>query len=307
MKKQQGIVIRSTGSWSTVQLDSGSFQECRLRGNFRIKGIKSTNPIAVGDRVTVEEDPKDSSQGVITHISPRKNYIVRRSVNLSKRSHIIAANIDQLIVLATISEPRTSLGFIDRLLVTAEAYTIPAIIVFNKADLLSQEENEILSEYRHIYESIDYQTLLVSALDKTGLDDLKDLMKDKTSLVSGHSGVGKSTLINVIEPDLDLKVNAISEVHRKGTHTTTFAEMFPLAFGGFIIDSPGIKEFGMIDMDNDHIGHYFPEIFKTSDVCKFNNCSHMNEPHCAVKNAVESGDIAESRYNTYLSIVSELQ
>ncbi|MFT4526784.1 MAG: ribosome biogenesis GTPase, partial [Bacteroidia bacterium] len=259
------------------------------------------------DRVTVEEDPKDSSQGVITHISERKNYIVRRSVNLSKRSHIIAANIDQLIVLATVSEPRTSLGFIDRLLVTAEAYTIPAIIVFNKADLLSEEENEVLSEYRYTYESIGYQTLLVSALDKTGLDDLKALMKDKTSLVSGHSGVGKSTLINVIEPDLDLKVNAISEVHRKGTHTTTFAEMFPLAFGGFIIDSPGIKEFGMIDMDNDHIGHYFPEIFKTSDECKFNNCSHMNEPHCAVKNAVECGDIAESRYNTYLSIVSELE
>ena len=305
--KDQGIVIRSTGSWSTVQLKSGSFQECRLRGNFRIKGIKSTNPIAVGDHVTVEEDPKDSSQGVITHITPRKNYIVRRSVNLSKRSHIIAANIDQLIVLATISEPRTSLGFIDRLLVTAEAYNIPSIIVFNKADLLSNEEKEVLSDYREIYESIGYQTLFVSALDQTGLDDLKDLMQAKTSLVAGHSGVGKSTLINAIEPGLDLKVKAISEMNRKGTHTTTFAEMFPLAFGGFIIDSPGIKEFGMIDMDNDHIGHYFPEIFKTSKECKFNNCSHMNEPHCAVKNAVECDEIAESRYNTYLSIVSELQ
>lgn len=303
----QGIVIRSTGSWSTVQLDSGSFQECRLRGNFRIKGIKSTNPIAVGDRVSVEEDPKDSSQGVITEIETRKNYIVRRSVNLSKRSHIIAANIDQLIVLATISEPRTSLGFIDRLLVTAEAYNIPSIIVFNKADLLSDEEKDVLSENRNTYESIGYQTLVVSALDGSGLNDLKELMKAKTSLVTGHSGVGKSTLINAIEPDLDLKVNAISEVHRKGTHTTTFAEMFPLSFGGFIIDSPGIKEFGMIDMDNDHIGHYFPEIFKLSEECKFNNCSHLNEPNCAVKNAVESGEIAESRFNTYLSIVSELQ
>ena len=302
----QGIVIRSTGSWSTVQLESGKFQDCRLRGNFRIKGIKSTNPIAVGDHVTVEEDPKDDRQGVITHIHERKNYIVRRSVNLSKRSHIIAANIDQLIVLATVSEPRTSLGFIDRLLVTAEAYNIPSVIVFNKADLVNEDEAQILEEYRNIYEAIGYLTLLVSAQEKTGLESLMDIMKGRTSLVSGHSGVGKSTLINAFEPDLDLKVSEISEVHRKGTHTTTFAEMFPLSFGGFIIDSPGVKEFGMIDMDNDHIGHYFPEIFKRSEHCKYNNCTHMNEPNCAVKDGVESGEVAESRFNTYISIVSEL-
>ena len=301
-----GTVIRSTGSWSTVLLESGEVQECKLRGNFRIKGIKSTNPIAVGDKVDVEEDLKDNTKGVIIKIHDRKNYIVRRSVNLSKRSHILAANIDQLIVLATVAEPRTSLGFIDRMLVTAEAYDIPSLIVFNKTDLLTETGFEILGEYSEIYKEVGYEVLQVSAVTGEGTQDLVKLMKDKTSLIAGHSGVGKSTLINAIQPELDLKVGSISDVHRKGTHTTTFAEMFELSFGGFIIDSPGIKEFGMIDMDNDQIGHYFPEIFKSSEECRFHNCTHQQEPGCAVVAAVEYGTVAPTRFNTYLSILEEL-
>ena len=301
-----GTVIRSTGSWSTVLLESGEVQECKLRGNFRIKGIKSTNPIAVGDKVDVEEDLKDDTKGVIIKIHDRKNYIVRKSVNLSKRSHILAANIDQLIVLATVAEPRTSLGFIDRMLVTAEAYDIPSVIVFNKTDLLTETGFEILADYSEIYEEIGYEVLQVSAVTGEGTQDLVELMKDKTSLIAGHSGVGKSTLINAIQPELDLKVGSISDVHRKGTHTTTFAEMFGLSFGGFIIDSPGIKEFGMIDMDNDQIGHYFPEIFQSSEECRFHNCTHQQEPGCAVVAAVENGKVAPTRFNTYLSILEEL-
>lgn len=301
-----GTVIRSTGSWSTVLLESSEIQECKLRGNFRIKGIKSTNPIAVGDKVDVEEDLKDDTKGVIINIHDRKNYIVRKSVNLSKRSHILAANIDQLIVLATVAEPRTSLGFIDRMLVTAEAYAIPSVIVFNKTDLLTETGFEILADYSEIYKEIGYEVLQVSAVSGEGTQDLIELMKDKTSLIAGHSGVGKSTLINAIQPKLDLKVGSISDVHRKGTHTTTFAEMFELSFGGFIIDSPGIKEFGMIDMDNDQIGHYFPEIFKSSEDCRFHNCTHQQEPGCAVVAAVENGTVAPMRFNTYLSILEEL-
>lgn len=301
-----GTVIRSTGSWSTVLLESSEIQECKLRGNFRIKGIKSTNPIAVVDKVDVEEDLKDDTKGVIINIHDRKNYIVRKSVNLSKRSHILAANIDQLIVLATVAEPRTSLGFIDRMLVTAEAYAIPSVIVFNKTDLLTETGFEILADYSEIYKEIGYEVLQVSAVSGEGTQDLIELMKDKTSLIAGHSGVGKSTLINAIQPKLDLKVGSISDVHRKGTHTTTFAEMFELSFGGFIIDSPGIKEFGMIDMDNDQIGHYFPEIFKSSEDCRFHNCTHQQEPGCAVVAAVENGTVAPMRFNTYLSILEEL-
>ena len=302
----KGKVIRSTGSWSNVLIDTNDVVECKLRGNFRIKGIRSTNPVAVGDIVSIEKDAKDPTKGVIVSIANRRNYLIRRSVNLSKQTHIIAANVDQLIVLATLTEPRTSLGFIDRLLVTSEAYEIPASIVFNKADLMNPESSEELRSIREIYEKVGYHTFSVSAKDGTGLTDLMDEMKDKVSLIAGHSGVGKSTLINTIEPGLDLKVKQLSDAHLKGTHTTTFAEMFRLSFGGFIIDTPGLKEFGMVDMDDDNVGHYFPEIFKFSEHCRFNDCKHKNEPGCAVLKALDRNDIASSRYRTYLGILTEL-
>jgi ribosome biogenesis GTPase len=306
--EHKGTVIRSTGSWSNVLLDNGTVLECRLRGLFRTQGLRTTNPVAVGDHVTVIEEPDQEGRGVIVRLEERRNYVVRKSVNLSKEAHVIAANIDLMVILATVHMPRTSFGFIDRLLATAEAYGIAAMVVLNKSDLCDTEElQEQLFEYVDIYESIGYPVAIISAEQHLGVDELLDTLHGKVSLVTGHSGVGKSTLINTLCPELDLRVGDISEVHSKGTHTTTFAEMFPLQGGGFIIDTPGIKEFGLVDMKEDHLGHYFPEMFRLMTTCRFANCHHVNEPGCAVIAAVEEGTVPISRYNSYLGMLENRQ
>jgi ribosome biogenesis GTPase len=299
-----GVVIKSTGSWYSVLADNDSIIECRIKGLFRIKGIKTTNPIAVGDRVEFEVNSEGN--GMIHKIEDRKNYIIRKSINLSKQSHILAANLDQAILVATLAFPRTSAGFIDRFLLTAEAYRIPAVLVFNKMDLFEGDENLMnsLNDFVSIYEKIGYICYKVSATNKSDIEVLKTLTKDKVSLVAGHSGVGKSTLVNALDSRLDLKVGEISDAHFKGKHTTTFAEMHPLSYGGFIVDTPGIKELGLVDMEKDEIAGYFPEMFAVKSNCKFNNCLHVNEPKCAVIAAVESGEIAVSRYNSYLGIIN---
>ena len=300
-----GTVVRSTGSWNTIRTADGNTLECRLRGQFRQQGLRATNPIAVGDHVlfTVEDD----GNGVIIDILDRKNYIIRKSVNLSKEVHIIAANIDQAMIIATVSQPRTSLGFIDRFLCVAEAYDIPAIVVLNKLDLQTEAEQiELNRSYKEIYTNANYPVYTVSATENTGIDELRKVLKDKVTLVFGHSGVGKSTLLNAIQPELGLRTGEISEVHSKGKHTTTFAEMFELTEGGSVIDTPGVKEFGMVNMKEEELYHYFPEIFKAAARCKFGNCLHRNEPGCAVKEAVETGSIAESRYSNYISVLESL-
>lgn len=298
-----GVVMKSTGSWYTVLGGDGTVTECRIKGVFRIKGIKSTNPVAVGDKVIfgMESDGK----GVISGIGERNNYIIRKSINLSKQSHIIAANMDQAFLIVTLAFPRTSTGFIDRFLLTAEAYHIPMHIVFNKVDLFEDAElMQELDDFIAIYEKIGYTCHKVSATEKTHLDLLRSLTKDKITLLSGHSGVGKSTLINAMDPELDLKTGEISDAHSKGKHTTTFAEMHRLSYGGFIIDTPGIKELGLVDMEKEELTDYFPEMRAIKHLCKFNNCQHINEPKCAVIEAVEKGEIADSRYNSYVGIVN---
>jgi len=298
----KGIVTKSTGSWYTVYYDKGARLDCRLKGKFRMKGIKSTNPVAVGDLVNFEfEDGKET--GVINEIFERKNYIIRKSVNLSKQTHIIAANIDIAFLLVTIDNPPTFTGFIDRFLATAEAYSIKTILLFNKLDIYTDEELDKLAMLDEIYSDIGYECIAISATKNIGIDEVKALMKDKTTMFSGHSGVGKSTLINAIEPELKLKTKEVSKQHKQGMHTTTFAEMFELSFGGFIIDTPGIKGFGVVDFEPDQITDYFPEFFRLKSQCKFNNCMHINEPKCAVKEALEEGEIAASRYNSYLQMV----
>lgn len=298
----KGIVTKSTGSWYTVYIENGKRIDCRLKGKFRMKGIKSTNPVAVGDQINFEyEEGKET--GVINKIFERKNYIIRKSVNLSKQTHIIASNIDIAFLLVTIDNPPTSPGFIDRFLATAEAYSIPAIILFNKIDLYTDDQLEKLALLEAVYTEIGYRCLAISATKNIDIDKVKALMKDKITMFSGHSGVGKSTLINAIEPTLNLKTAEISKQHKQGLHTTTFAEMFDLSFGGFIIDTPGIKGFGVVDFKPHEITDYFPEFFKLKSNCKYNNCLHVNEPNCAIKEAVEEGIIAYSRYNSYLQIV----
>lgn len=297
----KGLVIKSTGSWYQVLTEQGETVECRIKGKFRTKDIKTTNPIAVGDQVEIEEEP-DLDTGLITKLYDRKNYIIRKSVNLSKQAQIIAANLDQAFLVVTLASPRTSLGFIDRFLVTAEAYDIPARLIFNKLDLFSDEGLEILDEYTSIYENIGYPCYKVSAIEGTNVSEVVELLKDKVSLFSGHSGVGKSTLINAIIPGAELKTFEISEWSDKGQHTTTFAEMHALPFGGFLIDSPGIRELGIIDIEQQELGHFFPEIRSRMNECRFYNCRHINEPNCAVIEAVENGEIALSRYESYLSI-----
>ncbi|MDQ3190384.1 MAG: ribosome small subunit-dependent GTPase A [Bacteroidota bacterium] len=296
----KGIVIKSTGSWYTVMGEDGKTYNCRIKGKFRLKDIKSTNPVAVGDKV--EFSPEDHETGVISEIEKRKNYIIRKSINLSKQSHIIAANIDQAFLVATLVFPRTSTGFIDRFLVTAEAYNIPTIILFNKTDLMDEGLLVLQREMKAIYEKVGYTCYEISALNKADLEFIKVLMKDKTNLFSGHSGVGKSTLINSLEPGLNLKTGIISQTHSKGMHTTTFAEMHPLSFGGFIIDTPGIKELGLIHIQKEELSHFFPEMRDRMHLCHFKNCRHVSEPKCAIKEAVENGEIPESRYYSYLSI-----
>ncbi|RYJ39215.1 putative ribosome biogenesis GTPase RsgA [Flavobacterium anhuiense] len=299
-----GTVYKSTGSWYTVKSEKGDFVECRMKGKFRIKGIKSTNPIAVGDIVDYElDETSDAVTGTIHNIHERKNYIVRKSVNLSKQIHIIASNIDQVFLLITIDNPPTTTSFIDRFLVTAEAYGIEAILVFNKIDTLNDQTLDDQLYLQHIYSEIGYKCLRISSTENKGVDKLKEMMIGKVSMFSGHSGVGKSTLVNAMEPSLHLKTSVISEQSKQGQHTTTFAEMYDLSFDARIIDTPGIKGFGIVDMEPSEISGYFPEFFKLKDQCKFNNCLHKEEPHCAIKAALEKDEIAWSRYNSYLKIL----
>lgn len=299
-----GIVYKSTGSWYTVKSETGDFMECRMKGKFRMKGIKSTNPIAVGDVVDYElDESSDTVTGTIYNIHDRKNYIVRKSVNLSKQIHIIASNIDQVFLLITIDNPPTTTSFIDRFLVTAEAYGIETVLVFNKIDTLTDASLDEQLYMQHVYQEIGYRCLRVSSTEGKGVEELKQLMLDKVSMFSGHSGVGKSTLVNALEPSLHLKTKNISEQSKQGQHTTTFAEMYDLSFGAKIIDTPGIKGFGIVDMEKEEVGGYFPEFFKLQDQCKFNNCLHKEEPHCAIKAALENDEIAWSRYNSYLKIL----
>ncbi|TSD64776.1 ribosome small subunit-dependent GTPase A [Inquilinus sp. KBS0705] len=296
----QGLVTKSTGSWYQVKAGNQVI-DCRIKGKFRTKGITTTNPLAVGDVVDYEMEPEQGT-GVITNLHQRKNYIIRKSINLSKQAQIIAANLDLALLVVTLASPRTSLGFIDRFLVTAEAYDIPACLIFNKLDLFSEEGLEILADYQSIYQNIGYACYSVSALEGTNIDEVQTLLKDKVTLFSGHSGVGKSSLINRLLPNLDLRTHMISDWSDKGMHTTTFAEMFELPQGGYIIDTPGIRELGVIDIEKQELSHFFPEMRELMNQCRFNNCRHINEPGCAVLEAIEAGDIAFSRYDSYLSI-----
>ncbi|MBO4646072.1 MAG: ribosome small subunit-dependent GTPase A [Bacteroidales bacterium] len=299
---ERGVIIQSTGSWYEVRTDHGEQVSCRLRGQFRIKGIKTTNPVVVGDHVVFEME-KDGT-GYITELLPRKNYIDRKSTNLSKISHIIAANIDHALLVVTLKEPRTSLGFIDRFLVAAEGFRIPSYLIFNKIDIYSTEEKKEIERLRAIYESIGYPTLCTSTVTGEGIPELKKLMSGAVSLFSGHSGVGKSALINAIDPSLNLKTGSISDYHNKGKHTTTFASMVQVG-DGFIIDTPGIKEFGLIQYKPEEIRDYFPEIRQYNNLCRFNNCSHTHEPGCRVQEALEQGKIATHRYENYLNILHD--
>ena len=299
-----GLVYKSTGTFYTVKTNDNQFFECRIKGKFRMKGIKSTNPIAVGDIVDFELDTTtDEVIGQINNIHERKNYIVRKSVNLSKQTHIIASNIDMVFLLITINNPPTTTSFIDRFLVTAEAYGIEAVLIFNKIDTYDEAMIDEQLYLQYTYSQIGYKCLKISSTEKKGLDQLKEMMTQKVSMFSGHSGVGKSTLVNALEPNLDLKTKNISEQSKQGQHTTTFAEMYDLSFDAKIIDTPGIKGFGIVDMQPAEISGYFPEFFKLKDQCKFNNCLHKEEPHCAVKDALENNKIAWSRYNSYLKIL----
>lgn len=299
MKK--GIVFKSTGSRYLVKSSDGKFINCSIKGKFRMEGIKSTNPIAVGDHISYTLD-EDSDMGVISAIAQRKNYIIRKASNLSKESHIIASNIDQALLLVTINYPVTTTVFIDRFLASAEAYRIPVKIIFNKMDRYDKTHLKIVEDLRGIYENIGYKTYAISAKTQDDLGIMVDLLKDNVSVIAGHSGVGKSTLINRIQPGLNIRVAEISDIHQSGKHTTTFAEMHELNFGGAIIDTPGIRGFGLIDIEKEELHHFFKEIFEHSHQCQFANCTHIHEPGCAVKKAVEEGIIATTRYNSYLNI-----
>lgn len=296
---ERGRVIKSTGSWYLIEAADGSLVECRVRGKLRQRDIRSTNPVAVGDWVMYSGE---EGEHVIHDVEKRKNYIVRKSVNLSKQSHIIASNLDQAIMVATIKSPMTFPQFIDRFCVAAEAYHIPVGVVFNKADLLDDEDREMLESFRSVYTDLGYITAVCSAETGEGLDDLKAILKDKVSLLSGHSGVGKSTLINALDPNMNIKTGVISEAHFTGQHTTTFAEMHKISFGGYIVDTPGIRGFGLVDLEKDELAGYFPEMRELLPGCKFYNCVHINEPGCAVKEGIDTGQVAETRYNSYLNM-----
>lgn len=299
-----GKVIKSTGSWYDVRDDDGAILKCRLRGKIRLNGVRTTNPVAVGDNVSYEKE-RDKDTCVIDRVLPRNNVIIRKSVNLSKESHIIASNVDLAVVVATIAQPRTSTGFIDRFAVTAEAYHIPLVIVFNKCDIYDEEQNATAQELMTVYNSIGYESFPVSAKTGFNCDRLENVMKGKTCLFSGHSGVGKSALVNRLDPNLNVKVGEISDVHEKGKHTTTYAQMFHLGFGSYIIDTPGIKEFGLFDLEKETLAQRFPEMRALMQECRFNNCTHLHEPHCAVKEAVENNEIAAWRYANYCNMMDD--
>jgi ribosome biogenesis GTPase len=299
-----GTVYRSTGSWYTVKSDA-QFYDCRIKGRLRIAGIKSTNPVAVGDRVNFELDASAPNQGIIYEVEDRRNYLVRKSVNLSKQTHILAANIDQLFLMVTLDNPPTHLPFIDRFLVTAEAYGVQVVLVFNKADTYDDIQKETLQERMVLYTKIGYPCLLISAKNKQGIEEVRTRMQDKVSIIAGHSGAGKSTLVNALDPTLELATAEISEQHQQGQHTTTFAQMYDLEGQIKLIDTPGIKGFGVVEMSAQELGDFFPEIFTLKSQCKYHNCLHVQEPQCAVRKAVEDHQIAPSRYQSYLQLLEE--
>jgi ribosome biogenesis GTPase len=304
MIRKKGTVVRSTGSWYTVLTSDQETIDCKIKGRFRIKGLRTTNPVAVGDHVEIEISP--SGDAVIIDINERKNYIIRKATKLSKATHIIASNLDQAVIIVSLTKPRTSTGFIDRFLTTAEAYHIPASIVFNKYDIYDAKNKEQLEYYMDVYEGVGYNCLVTSVHDQMHLDAFIMLLTDKVSLLAGHSGVGKSALINAVDPSLNLKEGLISEYHEKGKHTTTFAEMFELNFGGFIIDTPGIKEFGLVEFEKEELGQRFPEMRQLMHDCRFNNCLHVDEPGCALLRALSKNEIAEFRYINYLNMLENL-
>lgn len=295
--------MRSTGSWYEVRTQDGHVLQCRLKGKFKIKDLKVTNPIAVGDKVAYEIERETENTATIYEILPRENYIIRQSVHKTAHGHLLATNLDQAVLIVTLTFPRTSLGFIDRFLVAAESFRIPTFLVFNKFDMLGDEQIAYQEELADLYESMGYRCLFTSAINNIGVGAFNELLKGKVSLIAGHSGVGKSTLVNAIAPDLDLRTSEISTFANKGVHTTTFAEMFEINPGTFIIDSPGIKELGLADIEKEEISHYFPEMRELLNECRFHNCLHIDEPKCAVKDGVVEGTIAESRYSSYLSMV----
>ena len=300
-----GTVIKSTGSWYLVKTDDKVYK-CKIKGKFRTKGFVATNPLTVGDHVDFILK-KEEETGLITHLHERKNYIIRRSINLSHKAHIIAANIDRAFLIVTLKMPQTHTIFIDRFLVSAEAYDIPTTIVFNKIDLYGDDENAKMQELIDLYENIGYKTLKISAETGAGLDKLRDELKDIVSVFAGNSGVGKSTIINKLDPALNLRTGEISDYHKKGKHTTTFSEMHPFSFGGYIIDTPGIKGFGLVDLENENLATYFPEMLKLQGQCKYYNCTHLHEPDCAVIDALERGEISISRYESYLSMLEDAE
>ena len=304
---QKGRVVKSTGSWASVCADAdGSIIQCKMKGKLRLADIRSTNPVAVGDIVDMEITGPGNT-GVIENIYPRKNYIVRKASNLSKESHILAANLDQAFIIVTLVKPKTSLEFVDRFLVSAKAYGVPVVIIFNKKDLYGADEMEQMAVYEYIYRNVGYDTLNTSVVLSENIDKVSDMLKDKVTLISGNSGVGKSSLVNAVDPSCNLKTGIISEAHLKGKHTTTFAEMYRINNGGYIVDTPGIKGFGMVHLDREEIYHFFPEIFEESSNCQYHNCLHLSEPKCAVIQAVEDGRIFWSRYASYLSIMEEIE
>lgn len=302
----KAIVYKSTGSWYSVKTEDGTPYNARIKGALKIEGIKSTNPVAVGDLVDVEDGDLENNV-MITNIYDRHNYITRVSPHNKNQHHIIASNLDQCVLVATLREPKTSMGFVDRFLITAEAYHIPAIIVFNKADVYRKKEIELFEHFKDIYESVGYKVILTSTVSGQGVDEVKDLLKEKITLISGHSGVGKSSFINIIFPEKNLKTKEVSGWSGKGMHTTTFAEMFDLPFGGKIIDTPGIRELGLVDISKQELSHYYPEMRNTLQDCQFNNCLHVEEPGCAIKAAVESGKIYADRYVSYLNILGTIE
>lgn len=302
----KGVVVKTAGGSSWVRPDTGGeMVECKVKGKFRLKGIRTTNPVAVGDKVTVS--PAEGGVSYITEIEPRSNYIIRRASNLSKESHILAANIDQAILVATLRQPETPIVFIDRFLATCEAYNIKAVLVVNKADTFDAEDVELADGMKYLYESLGYGFVLTSAQSGLGIDRLREITTGKLSLMAGNSGVGKSSLINCLAPQANLRIGRISDIHQTGMHTTTFSETVSLPYGGELIDIPGVKGFGMIDFNEEEVSHYFPEIFKASSNCKYSDCRHTGEPGCAVKDMVDQSYIAQSRYNSYLNILEEIK